>query len=179
MADTKISALTELATRPADCDELAINDNGMSKKITVASLGALFASASKMCDTDVMCSTTLVDVSDMEFTPNVCKTYQVVMHIRETGSTSGHLITGFTVPTGAESHTSTCNIEVGTPAAETLSGGSQRSNANSTNLNIYLTTIVVMGSTAGDVKLQMAQENSNATDTTIKALSQMMVWQLD
>lgn len=38
MADTKISALTELAAAPATTDELAINDGGVSKKITVTNL---------------------------------------------------------------------------------------------------------------------------------------------
>jgi hypothetical protein len=38
MADTKISALTELAATPATTDELAINDGGVSKRITIANL---------------------------------------------------------------------------------------------------------------------------------------------
>jgi len=179
MTDTKISGLSELAARPADSDELAINDNGTSKRITVANLGAMFASASKASDTDKTCCTTLSDVTCMEFTPNVCKTYQVIMHIRETGDPGGDMVTSFSVPSGAESYTTTCNIEVGTPSAETLSGSTQRHNSNSTNLNFYLTTIVKMGSTPGDIKLQMAQECSFSTPSTISANSTMMVYQLD
>jgi len=38
MADSKLSALTELATTPATTDELYINDGGTSKKITWANL---------------------------------------------------------------------------------------------------------------------------------------------
>lgn len=38
MSDTKLSALTELATAPANGDELYINDGGVSKKISVANL---------------------------------------------------------------------------------------------------------------------------------------------
>ena len=37
-ADTKVSALTELATTPADSDELYINDGGTSKKIQYSNL---------------------------------------------------------------------------------------------------------------------------------------------
>jgi len=37
-ADTKLSALTELASAPAESDELYINDGGTSKKITVLNL---------------------------------------------------------------------------------------------------------------------------------------------
>jgi len=38
MADTKVSALTELTVGPADADEVYINDGGTSKKITAANL---------------------------------------------------------------------------------------------------------------------------------------------
>lgn len=38
MADSKLSALTELAATPADSDEFYINDGGASKKITFATL---------------------------------------------------------------------------------------------------------------------------------------------
>lgn len=38
MADTKVSALTELTVGPADADEIYINDGGTSKKITAANL---------------------------------------------------------------------------------------------------------------------------------------------
>jgi len=38
MADTKISALTELTVSPAGTDELAINDGGVSKRIKVDNL---------------------------------------------------------------------------------------------------------------------------------------------
>ncbi len=38
MADTKISALTELDAEPAGTDEFAINDAGTTKKITVTNL---------------------------------------------------------------------------------------------------------------------------------------------
>ena len=37
MADSKVSALAELAVEPADTDEFYINDGGVSKRITYAS----------------------------------------------------------------------------------------------------------------------------------------------
>lgn len=40
MADSKLSALTELAVTPADSDEFYINDGGVPKKITFATLRA-------------------------------------------------------------------------------------------------------------------------------------------
>jgi len=182
MADTKITALTELTT-PDDEDVLAIVDDPSgtpaSRKITVANLGALFAKAIKSADTDVTNSTVLVDVDDMVFSPNVNKSYQVFMQIRCTGGSTEDLKTQFSVPSGAESRTMRANINVDSPSTERLSTNDQKTNLNATNLNILLLTIVNMGATAGDVQLQMAQQISGATTTSILANSSMMVFQLD
>jgi hypothetical protein len=40
MADTKLSALTELSAEPADADEVYVNDGGVSKRITYGTLKA-------------------------------------------------------------------------------------------------------------------------------------------
>lgn len=47
MADTKLSALTALATEPADTDEFYINDGGTSKKIAWSTIKAVFATAAQ------------------------------------------------------------------------------------------------------------------------------------
>lgn len=60
MADTKLSALTALATEPADTDEFYINDGGTSKKIAWSTIKAVFALAAQGATAD----TALQDVVD-------------------------------------------------------------------------------------------------------------------
>ena len=67
-ADTKLSALTELATAPAGSDELYINDGGTSKKITVTNLqSSLESGTSNDIDPDRLSGDTtddnLIDVA--------------------------------------------------------------------------------------------------------------------
>ena len=52
-ADTKVSALTELATTPADSDELYINDGGTSKKIQYSNLTGNKLNTADIDDTPV------------------------------------------------------------------------------------------------------------------------------
>lgn len=47
MADTKLSALTALATEPADTDQFYINDGGVSKRIAWSTIKAVFALAAQ------------------------------------------------------------------------------------------------------------------------------------
>jgi len=179
MADKKISALSELTVPPADSDELGINDSGSSKKITVANLGVPFAKAAKVSNTDVSCSTTLVDVADMCFTPNINKSYQILMQIRVTGG-GGNMITGFTAPTNATTRTMQGNIRIDSSILELLDGASQVTTLIAcSNLHLNLFTIVNMGACAGDIKLQMAQQFSNSTVSSILPNSTMIVYQVD
>lgn len=47
MADSKLSALTELAVEPDDTDEFYINNGGVSNRTTYATIKALFATAAQ------------------------------------------------------------------------------------------------------------------------------------
>jgi len=178
MADTQISELTFLPT-PVDTDELMISDAGVSKKITMANLGVPFIMVTKTANTDVMCSTTLVDVEDMQFTPNINKNYQVFMQIRVTGG-GGNMITGFIAPTNATTRSMQGNIRIDSSGTELLDGSTQITTLIAcSNLNLNYFTSVHMGACAGDIKLQMAQQFSNAATSSILPSSTMMVYQVD
>jgi len=179
MTDTKISELTELAGAPGTADELMINDGGTSKRISVAHLGGAFARSRKTADTDKTCCVTYSCVCGMSFTPLINKNYQIIMQVRMTGSTTFDGNTSFSVPTGAQSRTIRAGFNLNNPATERLTTDGQKTNTSLVNGNIFLSTILNMGSTAGDVSLQFRQDTSGCVTSTIFANSTMLVWQLD
>lgn len=90
MADSKLSALTELAAAPASTDEIYINDGGVSKKITVANL--------LKANEEVIASIAFSD----ETTALTTGTAKATFHMPPWATTLTNVIVGMTTaPTGS------------------------------------------------------------------------------
>ena len=187
MADTKISALAELAATPAGTDELAINDAGTSKKITVTNLtnfvtsGKTFAKVVKAADETVASSDTLQDDDELTFTPSINKVYSYIIMLWVDSNTTPDFKWALSLPTGAaaewgtgggiifRSGTSTTVDDGTTPLSSAISGTGTRSFGNFGKL--------IMGTTAGSVTLQWAQDTSDTHPTKILQGSTILVWE--
>lgn len=182
MADTKISALTELAVEPASTDELAINDGGTSKKITVANLmlasgGLTFAKVVKNADETVTSSTTLQDDDQLTFTPNISKTYNVSIFVFMDSGVTPDIKFALSIPTGA---TAIELAEVWAPndSRVTTNWTSSRMLVGAAGVRYFhLTGRVIMSTTAGSVTFQWAQNTSDASDTKVLEGSLLLAWE--
>lgn len=131
-------------------------------------------------------STTLQDVTGMVVTPAVSTTYELEGVIFYDTSGTPDIKFAFTYPTGAtfswgpaglkfdgsdfQSHFTAVHREASptsTPVAGLGSG---------TEVTVHIQGKLVMGSTAGNLQLQAAQNTSNASDTIVKADSWIRLW---
>lgn len=185
MADTKLSALTELAAIPANDDEVYIRDVSEaaaqeSKRITIANLlaGAVGAIPiiKKAADETVTSSTTLQNDNHLAFSIGANEQWAFLMFIQYYAEGTPDLKIGWSVPVGctmqwsrvvsavwdeAEGDTEVYEGDDGVPERGYLGGGIIRNGAN-----------------VGTIQFQWAQNVSDAAGTIIRAGSCMWITQI-
>lgn len=201
MADTKISALTAVTT-PATASELAVNEAGTSKKITLAQIQALLGVIKKRVNTQVDNSTTTAaKITDLDVTLGAgtyqftyCIIYQaaatgtgIKFDVNHSGTVTRIVVfhryasTGTTASTGAASMAAagaTGNLmECRGRRAKDTAGITPTVSvdaANSDMLMIIEGTIVV--SASGDLQLYHGSET--AAQTSVMVGSSLVVTQI-
>lgn len=177
MADTKLSALTELAATPANDDEVYIRDvseaaAAESKRITVANLMAAAAGGAtiivKASDDTVNNSTTLVNDSELLFPIGINEVWEFTIVVLSFSPATPDYKCAITVP----ANTSLCWLFSGKDAPGTISitnmivsGGSHSSRGENCVYGIVLRGIAIATDTAGNVQYQFAQNTANVSDT--------------
>ncbi len=180
MADTKLSALTELAATPADTDEVYIRDvseaaSAESKRITIANLLAGAGGATlvlKTADEVVTNNTTPQNDDHLLFAVGANEVWAFYMLLRYKEDASIGLKAQFTVPTGGAIEIITHNIvgpASGTAdlnpiaAATTWNYGAQ----TTTRLGLHW-CVYIGGGNAGNVQFQWAQLNTSGSALTVE-----------
>lgn len=183
MADTKISALTAAAVA-LGTHEIPVNDAGASKKVTLAQLVTYLATLGinantvmkvKASDESVNSAgtgTTLQDDNDLFFPIGASEKWVAEGMIFVTTPAAADFKMAFTIPTGATMQWAAI-FQVGTTSQDVLQG-TVSGTADSTLIVLssapaYLVVSVINSTTAGNVKMQFAQNTADAGNTTVLA----------
>ena len=135
-ADSKVSALTELAVAPAESDELYINDGGVSKKITVLNLLKVLEAAR----TGFEIHADNLPATDAELAALAALTFADASVIQLTGASAAAVLTsgGNNYILGSNSDNSA--LEFKTPANVLSQIGAQAAALYDANTVLYATT---------------------------------------
>jgi hypothetical protein len=127
----------------------------------------------KTADQTVNNSTVLVNDSELFWTPPVSTTYQLRLVLYYNSGTVPDIKAGWSLPAGATLTWGALYVNtaggltvIGNLGAGTLSIGGLGAEANA-----EFHGILTMGSTAGNVQLQWAQDTANASNTIVRANS--------
>ena len=193
MADTKLSALTELAATPANDDEVYIRDVSEaaadeSKRITVTNLMAAAGGGGATCafkpsDESVTSSTALQNDDDLLFAIGANEEWAFQLYIVHNCSSDYDLAYAITVPAGCTvyyGHDSPGDYSVyGTSNMQASSSGETCYSAGVDGLKqILIYGIAKNGATAGNVQFQFAQQASGGTASIVKAGSGLVAHEL-
>jgi hypothetical protein len=91
VADTKISALSAVAT-PASTDEFAVNQGGVSKKITLAQVSGISGGAAQYAAAGAAEGTTIADYFTSTLSLDAASTYEIDCHAYFLKTTAGTVI---------------------------------------------------------------------------------------
>ena len=142
--------------------------------------GLTVARVVKKTDETITSDTTLQDDDELKFTPEINKQYFGMIITWIDAVDNGGMKHAFSIPTGAtiewmasgalwRAYSQLQNEADGTIAIGTSNVPGKKNAATYFKLK--------MGSTAGDVIYQWAQNTSNATSTTIEAGSLLLIWE--
>lgn len=187
MADTKLSALTELAATPANDDEVYIRDvseaaSAESKRITVTNLmaaaGAGATIVRKPDDQIVNNSTTLVNDEDLVIAVGVNDVWLVHIALRVISvSVDPDIDYLFTVPSGGTMQSMYVWEYNDAIAFKDLTA--EQTLSVTTDERYFQTMgIYIGGGTAGNLQLQWAQHTATVENTTVKTNSLMLCQQI-
>lgn len=179
MADTKISALTELTATPANTDEFAINDGGTSKRLQAQ---RTWLTVYKTADEAITSDDTLTDDADLQFPVDANGIYAVFMFIwYETVTTTPDFKYAFSIPTGAVDSgqigannwrtTSTPCTESPWTTVHTMAGTGDEA--------FPFVGQFTNGVNAGTLAMKWAQATSDVNATTLKLGSWLMYKKLN
>jgi len=140
--------------------------------------GLTFAKVIKTADEQVVSSTTLQDDDALKFTPSVSKTYHIYALLFINSGSTPDFKYDLSIPSGADS------LRVngsGTPASAigTIQWHANPKNITTAGNNQYVWTQgrVVMGTTAGDIIIQWAQQTSDTGLTKVLLGSFLLAWE--
>lgn len=192
MADTKLSALTELAATPANDDEVYIRDVSEaaadeSKRITVTNLMAAGGATivRKTADQTVNNSETLVNDTHLLFPVGISEVWLIFLRLRiliEAGASQAVTKIAFTVPTnGAFQWNSARDIGIlaGTNMlTEVTTAEVDQTGYAGVNKQTFIWGTYIGGDTAGNLQLQWAQKVAEAKDTKMLTNSYIIAHKL-
>jgi len=143
--------------------------------------GKTFAAVTKASDESVTCSTVLQNDDVIKFAANACKVYFMLMNYIVNSCACNDLKYAWTVPTGATITSTDSNTII----YRTNSVGGMELNGTSAIAaggdggcqNVGFIYKVIMCTTAGDVQMQFAQSTSGCVASTMKAGTNMVVWE--
>jgi len=138
--------------------------------------GQTFARVVKSVDDVINSDTTLQDDSELKFTPNINKTYQVTLWLFYQSGSTPDIKIAMAFPSGATGfrHNSNFNLSANATTSWTTA---QQPGTNGALQWQPFTGFVIMGATAGDINIQFAQRISDAGDTTMKQGSLLVAWE--
>lgn len=117
-------------------------------------------------------STTLVNLSEIVFTPAINTVWHVRYVLRVTTTAAADLRLGMSLPAGASL---VGVIRSDGTSMESWTGGTQSVLCNGSGTEIVtVDAIVIMGATSGAIQLQFAQGTATAVDTTVEVDSIMI-----
>jgi len=138
-------------------------------------LGIVFASVSKSVDETIVSSTTLQDDDELKFTATANKTYSGIFLIFYQTAGAPDIKYALSIPTGATATSGTTGWHAADNGA-TDDFTSSKVVASAATVSIFeIPFKVEMGSTAGEVVFQWAQNVSNAANTTVQRGSYLIV----
>jgi hypothetical protein len=185
MANTKISALTELAVEPANDDVLPIVDTSvtttkkiqystMKSAIITATLGSITAInyVYKSTNGTINNSGTLTSDAQLLFPVTASYVYRFEMTTYFSSGTTPDIKFGWSVPSGATMYWGADNAasNLANPPDGILTAGSVSARAGGANTaQVIHNGVVFMGTVSGTVTLQWAQNTANASNTIVYA----------
>ncbi len=184
MADTKLSALTELAATPASDDEVYIRDVSEavaveSKRITIANLlagvsgeDARLKIVRKTADEDVISSTTYQNDDHLLFAVGANEVWGFFIYLRvSAASATPDFKYVFALPTGGVGYRVVTWSSSGLNTESLLTTGVISIPASDTIAYLMLQCLYIGGANAGNVQLMWAQDISNAGYTRVSTNS--------